>query len=128
MSSNAQIDYGLVGCKKAGLEMRALDAAGREIHHVDVHSLRRTFATGLIVHCADPKSVQKLLGRSTLTMTMNLYAKVHSPNVRQALGKLSYGSGVQQRDGVLEFPATAKTGTVCHKSVTSPEKREAVGT
>lgn len=121
-------DHFLRCCKKAGIETRTVDAAGREIHHVDVHSLRRTFATDLIGSGADPKSVQELLGHKTLAMTMNLYAKLHSQTKRQALGKLSYGSGVQARDGVLEFPTAAKAGTDCHRSVTSLENREAVAT
>jgi integrase len=91
-------------CRLAGVETRREDDQGREIDHVDVHSLRRTFATDLIANGADPKSVQALLGHKTLAMTMNLYAKVHSETKRQALGRLSYGAGVQAPEHVLQFP------------------------
>jgi integrase len=89
---------------KAGIETRLDDDTGREINHVDLHSLRRTFATSLIANGADPKSVQELLGHKTLTMTMNLYAKVNGQTKRQALGRLSYGQGALAPAHVVEYP------------------------
>jgi Phage integrase family len=74
------------------------------LEHEDVHSLRRTFATELIVNGADPKSVQDLLGHKTLTMTMKLYAKVRPQNKRQAVAKLSYGEGVTAPMHLIEYP------------------------
>jgi hypothetical protein len=74
---------------------------------VDVHSLRRTFATELIVNGADPKSVQELLGHKTLAMTMKLYAKVRPQNKRQAVARLSYGGGVTAPAHLVGFPAPA---------------------
>jgi integrase len=80
-------------CERAGVQTRTLDAEGDLIEHVDVHSLRRTFATNLIAGGADPKSVQELLGHRTLDMTMRIYAKAHPQTKRQALGRLTYGAG-----------------------------------
>jgi integrase len=94
-------------CDRAGIQTRTVDADGREIDHLDVHSLRRTFATNLITAGADPKSVQELLGHRTLDMTMRLYAKIHSGTKRQALGRLSYGQGTVAPDHVLSYPGSA---------------------
>ncbi len=82
-------------CNRAGIQARTVDAEGREIDHLDVHSLRKTFATNLIVNGADPKTVQELMGHKTLAMTMNLYTKIHTGTKRQAIGRLSYGGGCQ---------------------------------
>ena len=49
-------------CKRAGIEVKRVDSDGHEIDHVDVHSLRRTFATSLIERAADPNSVQEYWG------------------------------------------------------------------
>jgi integrase len=95
----------LAHCEKAGIPTQSFDAEGQPLEHVDVHSLRRTFATELIVNGADPKSVQDLLGHKTLVMTMKLYAKVRPQNKRQAVGKLSYGKGVSAPGHVLPYAA-----------------------
>lgn len=77
----------------AGIETRRYDDSGNLVDHVDLHSLRRTFATNAIVNGADPKSVQELLGHRTLDMTMRIYAKVKTASKRQTIGRLSYGQG-----------------------------------
>jgi integrase len=66
----------------AGIDHRNEDAAGREIDHIDLHSLRRTFATNWIASGADPKSVQELLGHKTLDMTLWIYVKGHAGTKR----------------------------------------------
>lgn len=91
----------------AGLSVQAVDADGRQIDHVDVHPFRRTFATDLIKTGADPKTVQKLLGQRTLTMTMNVYDKVRWVTARQAVSRLSYGAGSQNPAHVVELPRPA---------------------
>jgi len=107
-------------CKQAGIPTRTLDDEGQPLEHVDVHSLRRTFATELIVNGADPKSVQELLGHRTLVMTMKLYAKVRPQNKRQALAKLSYGKGVSTPSHVLEYPGSkADSVPFGHQPVTA---------
>jgi Phage integrase family len=84
--------------------MKRLDTKGREINHIDVHSLRRTFATDAISNGADPKSVQELLGHKTLEMTMRIYAKIRTHTKRQAVGRLSYGKGSQAPKHLVELP------------------------
>jgi integrase/recombinase XerD len=97
-------------CRLAGIEIRTLNADGRETEHVDVHSCRRTFATNLITAGADPKTVQELLGHKTLAMTMNIYAKIHSGTKRQAVGRLTYGTRGQGVKEVLNYPSQAVVG------------------
>ena len=77
--------------RRAGIERVTLRADGRELHHVDLHSLRKTFATQLIAQGVDPKTVQDLLGHSTLTLTLKVYAKVRTRNKRDAIEGLNYG-------------------------------------
>jgi hypothetical protein len=100
---------------------------------VDLHSLRRTFATALILGGADPKSVQELLGHRTLDLTMRVYAKIHSGSKRQALGKLAYGQGTLAPEHMLLYPGTAvNTGGFPvqngHQSVTGSERKAATAT
>lgn len=108
-------------CRKAGIEIRRTDADGREIDHVDIHSLRRTFATDLIESGADPKSVQMLLGHAKLEMTMRLYTKLRAGTTRQAIGRLSYGQGATPGDHAVEFPIPGRSG---YNLVTSTPKAE----
>jgi hypothetical protein len=91
-------------CKSAHIETKTVDAAGNEIDHVDIHSLRRTFTTDAIQNGANPKSVQEILGHRTLEMTMKAYAKANSQIKRHAIGKLSYGRGSQPPRHVVEYP------------------------
>jgi integrase/recombinase XerD len=93
-------------CKLAGFQTKTFDAEGKLVEHVDLHSLRRTFATDAITNGADPKSVQEILGHRTLDMTMRIYTKVKAAPKRQAVAKLSYGQGATPPDHVLPLPAT----------------------
>ena len=112
-------------CGRAGVPTQTFDSEGQPLEHVDVHSLRRTFATQLIVNGADPKSVQELLGQKTLAMTMKLYAKVRPQNKRQAVARLSYGQGVSTPAHVLQYPdpqaQVAESVRFGHQSVTGRE-------
>jgi integrase len=94
-------------CRHAGIEVATHDRDGRLVEHVDLHSLRRTFATNAIVNGADPKSVQEILGHRTLAMTMKVYAKVKAAPKRQAVGKLSYAKGATPPQHVLPLTGTA---------------------
>jgi len=98
-------------CRKAGIETQTVDGEGRLLTRVDVHSLRKTFATELIESGADPKSVQELLGHQTLEITMKLYTKLRKGTKRQAVGRLSYGRGARTPEHLLEFPNGHKTVT-----------------
>jgi integrase len=101
-------------CKKAGIVTRVFNDKGELVTRVDVHSLRKTFATELIEQGADPKSVQELLGHRTLEITMKLYARIRKGTKRQAMGRLSYGKGAAAPAHLVEFPG-GKSG---HKTST----------
>jgi integrase len=116
-----------VCCKKAGIATKTFDTGGRVAEHIDLHSMRRTFATNLIASGADPKSVQELLGHATLDMTMKIYAKIHTQTKRQALSKLSYGQGAIAPDHILVYPTREeKQGPNGHPLVTETKNEEAV--
>jgi integrase len=69
-------------CRRAKITYRTVDDSGQVAEHVDVHSLRRTFATDLIINGTDPKMVQELLGRgarSTLTPSRTSATRRTSP-------------------------------------------------
>jgi hypothetical protein len=115
-----------VGClKRAGIERQTFGPDGRLLEHVDMHSLRWTFATSLIVGGADPKTVQALLGHKTLAMTMNVYAKVRSQTKRQALCRLSYGAGASGPEHVLPLPINASAGRQPVTTTESETQRKA---
>jgi integrase len=98
-------------CRKARIPMRTYDSEGRVFEHVDVHSLRRTFATEAISSGADPKSIQELLGHKTLAMTMKIYTKIRTQTKRQAIARLPYGAGATTPNHLVELP-TARTNPV----------------
>jgi integrase len=116
-------------CEKAKVQVKTLDAEGRVVEHVDVHSLRRTFATNLIANGADPKTVQELMGHATLDMTMRIYTKIHKDTKRQAMGKLSYGQGALAPAYVVEYPGVSagqpKQAPVGPRLVTSEVEKKA---
>ena len=97
----------LACCRKAGISTLDVSPDGETVQHVDVHSLRATFATDLIVNGADPKTVQELMGHKTLEMTMNIYTKVHTGTKRQAIGRLSYGRGASPGEHIVELTAAS---------------------
>jgi integrase len=108
-------------CKRAEIETRTERPDGTA-EHVDVHSLRRTFATDLICNGTDPKTVQELMGHATLKMTMDLYAKVRSGSKRQAIARLSWGNGATTPDHIVEF-----RGLDGHEMPTVPKKEAVSG-
>jgi hypothetical protein len=108
----------------AGIQIQTCDALGCVIEHLDLHSLRRTFTTNLIVGGADPETVRQLLGHRTLKMTLKIYTRIRSQTKRQALAKLTYGQGAMVPDHVVEFPEkdgfSVQNG---HAMVTSPKEQ-----
>jgi integrase len=98
-------------CRRAGIEVKTFDAEGLPAEHVDLHSLRRSFATNLIVSGADPTFVRELFGRRRLDMTMKIYAKLGRQSKRNAVGRLSYGDGAVAPKGVLQYPDRAGGGS-----------------
>lgn len=55
---------------------RKYNNKNEEFEHCCMHSLRHTFATRCIENGVQPKTLQKILGHSTLSTTMDLYVHV----------------------------------------------------
>ncbi|MEX0938550.1 MAG: tyrosine-type recombinase/integrase [Pirellulales bacterium] len=81
-------------CKAAGIE------GAKRGGSVDIHSLRVSSATLMLERGANPKAVQAILGHSTLTMTMNVYAKATDRSMRDAVALLS-GTKASPPEGIL---------------------------
>ncbi len=73
-------------CKRAAI------ADGKRGGSIDLHSLRVTFTTLALENGANPKAVQEILGHSTLTMTMNVYAKATETAKRAAVNIIPFGA------------------------------------
>lgn len=58
-----------------------LNAKGYDIERVTSHAMRDTFATRFIEQGGTPQTLKTILGHSTLSMTMDLYAHV-LPNTK----------------------------------------------
>ena len=76
---------------------RALIQAGKRINEeypdckfkeVHPHALRHTFATRCIENGMNPKTLQKILGHSTLNMTMDLYCHVMQETINSEMQKM----------------------------------------
>ena len=65
-----------------------VEAANIDPEGVHIHGLRRTFATRLIKAGADPKTVQTLLGHSTLNLTLQLYTDGNAMDLKGAIDEL----------------------------------------
>lgn len=84
-------------CKRAGIE----DAVGNGA--VDIHSLRVTYTTLSLENGASPKAVQAILGHSTLTMTMNVYARATDKAKREAVSALPFANATAPKH-VIPMP------------------------
>ena len=60
-----------------------------EFQHCDVHSLRHTFATRCIEAGMQPKTLQKILGHSTINTTMDLYVHVTEEQLYHEVEKIN---------------------------------------
>ena len=58
-----------------------INSFGIEFEHVHPHTLRHTFATRCIENGMPPQVLKTILGHSSLSMTMDLYAHV-LPNTK----------------------------------------------
>ena len=56
-----------------------------EIKHISMHVLRHTFATRAIERGVQPKVLQKLLGHSSIQMTMDRYVHVSGESMLDAI-------------------------------------------
>ena len=73
-------------CQRAGIEDACRNGS------VDIHSLRMTYTTMAIGNGADPKSVQDILGHSTLALTMSTYAKATNSGKRHATAAIPFAT------------------------------------
>lgn len=60
-----------------------------EFRHCYMHSLRHTFATRCIENGIQPKTLQKILGHSTLNITMDLYVHVTDEQIFSEIDKMN---------------------------------------
>ena len=60
-----------------------------EFQHCYMHSLRHTFATRCIENGIQPKTLQKILGHSTLSTTMDLYVHVTDEQIFSEMDKMN---------------------------------------
>lgn len=81
---NNLLDRFYAVCKKVGIDDAKVGGA------VDIHALRVSFVTLAIENGADPKSVQEIIGHSTLALTMNVYTKARSQAKREAINALPF--------------------------------------
>lgn len=65
------------------------DNTYEEFAHVYMHALRHTFATRCIENGIQPKTLQKLLGHSTLSTTMDLYVHVTDDHIFDEIEKMN---------------------------------------
>lgn len=64
------------------------------IEHITVHGLRHSFATRCIECGMRPKTLQKILGHSTLAMTMDLYVHVTDESLVMEMRKLDFSRAI----------------------------------
>ena len=65
------------------------DGTYEEFKHAYMHALRHTFATRCIENGIQPKTLQKILGHSTLTVTMDLYVHVTDEHIFEEIEKMN---------------------------------------
>ena len=86
---------------------KALKAAG--LRHVSIHSLRHTFASGMIASGASIKALQRALGHASAIMTLNVYSHLIEESLEPVLLRadtLFTGTGGQ----VLDFSKSGENG------------------
>lgn len=66
-----------------------LDKKGIHIEHFTSHALRDTFATRYIEQGGNMKTLQKLLGHGSITITMDLYAHVLPDTMQEEMQKIN---------------------------------------
>jgi len=75
--------------------------------NVDIHSLRVSFTTLALDHGANPRSVQAILGHSTLSLTMGVDAKATDRSKRDAIGALPFAT-ISPPEGIVSLPNVRK--------------------
>lgn len=62
----------------------------KEFEHCFMHSLRHTFATRCIENGVQPKTLQKILGHSTIVTTMDLYVHATDEHIFEEIEKMNH--------------------------------------
>lgn len=70
-------------------EAEALGGQYEAFEHCYMHSLRHTFATRCIEKGVQPKTLQKILGHSSIKVTMDLYVHVTDEHLTEELAKMN---------------------------------------
>lgn len=70
-------------------QYNAQNSLYEEFQHCYMHSLRHTFATRCIENGVQPKTLQKILGHSTLSTTMDLYVHVTDEQIFSEMNKMN---------------------------------------
>ena len=65
--------------------MKRIHETDPYFEHFTMHGLRHTFATNCIAKGMKPKTLQKLLGHSSIKMTMDLYTHVSDETTREEM-------------------------------------------
>lgn len=65
------------------------DGMYEEFAHAYMHALRHTFATRCIENGIQPKTLQKILGHSSLSVTMDLYVHVTDDHIFEEIEKMN---------------------------------------
>jgi len=93
------------------------------IQGVTWHTLRHTFASRAVMAGVDIRTVQELMGHSTITMTMR-YAHLSPAHLRQAVNRSSLGDAVSG----MGLATGSKTGTneIAHHEQMRSNETEAI--
>lgn len=70
-------------------QCNSINGVYEEFQHCYMHSLRHTFATRCIENGVQPKTLQKILGHSTLSTTMDLYVHVTDEQIFLEIDKMN---------------------------------------
>lgn len=75
--------------------LNKMEADGIRIKKFTPHAFRHTFATRAIENGMSPKTLQKILGHSSLQMTMDLYCHVSDETLFDEMKKMENQNGVK---------------------------------
>jgi len=96
LNHDSGLDHALMRCCCCPVRIKTSTPGsdGRPGEHVDLHSLRRTFATSVIYNGVAPASLQELLGHRTLKLTMQIRSGIPAQIKLQTSGQDPCGLGI----------------------------------